>query len=69
MHINPLLAEYISLAQVMYKNFTPPDGDITPDTLPGFRKSKVQVNLSTIHNDYEESNYYKKYPNKVWRGS
>ena len=38
-HIDPLLAEYASLAQVLFKKYEPPSGEISPDTLPGFRRS------------------------------
>ena len=42
-HVDPLLAQYTSLAQTLYKKYKPPNGEITPDTLSGFRKIKEQT--------------------------
>ena len=50
LHIDPLLAQYDELAQIMYKRYTPPTGDINPETLPGFRhkRSKATSNLINV---------------------
>ena len=62
MHVDPLLAEYTSLAQVIYKKYTPPEGEITPDTLPGFRKSKAITNLAQVRTDILGTDHYKNVP-------
>ena len=33
----------------MYKKYTPPTGDITPDTLPGFRHKRNEETLKLIN--------------------
>ena len=48
-HIDPLLAQYTSLAQTLYKKYEPPTGEITQDTLPGFRKVKEKSTSGLIY--------------------
>ena len=45
-HIDPLLAEYSSLAQTLYKNYAPPNDEISQDTLPGFRKKMAHSSVN-----------------------
>ena len=41
LHIDPLLAEYDELAQIMYKRYTSPTGNITPKNYLGFITRKI----------------------------
>ena len=49
LHIDPLLAQYDELAQIMYKRYTPPTGDINPETLPGFRQKRSRATSNLIN--------------------
>lgn len=46
LHIDPLLKNYIEIARQMRSQYTPEEGNITSDNLPGRRKRKSETNDS-----------------------
>jgi hypothetical protein len=66
-HINPLLKDYLSFGRQLYASHPADKGKVTPENLPGRRKSKKlkqeDVNPSTVNlanlvfNDRSEESY------------
>ena len=65
-HFDPLLEKYDILSQILYQKHKPPEGEITQETLPGFRRSKAtsQLSLPNVSSSDLTNNYIRNIPVK-----